>query len=122
MTTRSTAFDRLLLCAIDEVLKARGKSVRPAVYLYTEDQFRVTRYEIPRNLGQFQEVLEAIFGADAQVIEGLIIAKLDAKLGRLPIIKKSGQIGFLEYVTSAKQKYVGNVTQTSNTKPVSFLF
>jgi hypothetical protein len=42
-----------------------------ATYFYIENQFHVTRNEIPRNLQQFQEGLERIFGAGVRFIESL---------------------------------------------------
>jgi hypothetical protein len=104
-------FDKLLLCAIDEALNSLGKSVRQAIYFYIENQFSVPRNEIPRNLQQFQEGLERIFGAGVQFVESLIIKNLATKFGRPLIMGKSGQIELIEYVNAAKQSYTGTVIE-----------
>jgi len=65
LTTKSTTFDKLLICAIDEALKSLGESVRKSIYFYIENKFSVTRNEIPRNLQGFQVGLEEIFGTGA---------------------------------------------------------
>ncbi len=76
MTTKSTAFNKLLLHAIDEALNSLGDSVKQVIYFHMENKFNVTRTQIPENLEEFQKGLEKIFGTGARLIEVLIIKKL----------------------------------------------
>ena len=122
MTTKSAAFDKLLLCTIDEALNSLGKSVKQAIYFYIEDQLSVTRNEIPRNLQQFQEGLERIFGAGVRFIESLIIKNLATEFGLPLIMGKSGQVKFSEYVNAAKKSYVGNATKQTFESQASSIF
>jgi hypothetical protein len=119
LTTKSTTFDKLLLCAIDETLNSLGKSVRQAIYFHIEKNF-VARNEIPRNLQEFQGGLEKIFGAGAPFIEILIMKNLHTKIGLPLVMEKSEQLEFIEYVDVAKQSYLRNATkQTVESQPCS---
>jgi hypothetical protein len=57
LTTQSTAFDTLLLQAIDETLNSLGKSFRQSIYYHIENTLSMARNEIPQNLKEFQEGL-----------------------------------------------------------------
>ena len=118
MTTKSTAFDKFLLCAIDETLNSLGKSVKQSIYFHIENKFSVARNEIPGNLQEFQEGLERIFGTGARFIEILIIKTLHTKMGLPLVMEKSEQLEFIEYMGAAKQSYLGNATnQTFESQP-----
>jgi hypothetical protein len=106
LTTKSIAFDELLLIAIDEALTSLGESVKQSIYFHIENKFSVTRNEIPENLQEFQGGLEKIFGTGAQFIEILIMKSLHAKIGQPFIMEKSGQLEFIEYVNAAKKSFL----------------
>ncbi len=110
LTTKSAAFDKFLLHAVDEALNSLGKSVRQSIYFHIKNKFSINRNEIPENLQEFQEGLEKIFGTGTRFIESLIIKNLHAKIGRPLVIEKREQLKFIEYVGAAKQSYLGNVT------------
>jgi hypothetical protein len=111
LTTKSATFDNFLLHIIDETLNSLGKSVGQSIYFHIEKQFNVTRTEIPKNLKEFQEGLEKIFGTGARFIEILIVKKLHAKIGHSLIMNKSEQLEFIKYVSTAKQNYLRNVAK-----------
>jgi hypothetical protein len=98
LTTKSTAFDKLLLYAIDEALNSLGKSVRQSIYFHIENKFSINRNEIPGNLREFQGDLEKIFGAGARFVESLILKNLHTKIGRPLVMEKSEQLEFIECV------------------------
>jgi hypothetical protein len=58
LTTKSAAFDKFLLHAVDEALNSLGKSVRQSIYFHIKNKFSINRNEIPENLQEFQEGLE----------------------------------------------------------------
>jgi hypothetical protein len=111
LTTKSAAFDNFLLHVIDETLNSLGESVGQSIYFHIENEFNVTRTEIPQSLKEFQEGLEKIFGTGARFIEILIIKNLHVKIGRPLVMKKSEQLEFIEYVGTVKQSYLRNVTK-----------
>ena len=120
LTTKSTTFDKLLLCAIDEALNSIGETVKQAIYFHIENKFSVTRNTIPENLAEFQGGLEKIFGAGARFMEILIMKNLHSKIGLPFVMEKSEQLEFIEYVDAAKQSYLKNVTkQTVESQPCS---
>jgi hypothetical protein len=106
LTTKSRAFDELLLTAIDEALTSLGESAKQSIYFHIENKFSVARNEIPENLQEFQGGLEKIFGTGAQFIEILIMKSLHAKIGQPFIMEKSGQLEFIEYVKAAKKSFL----------------
>jgi hypothetical protein len=106
LTTKSRAFDELLLIAIDEALTSLGESVKQSIYFHIENKFSVARNEIPGDLQGFQGGLEKIFGTGAQFIEILIMKNLHAKIGLPFMMKKSGRLEFVEYVNAAKQSFL----------------
>jgi hypothetical protein len=118
LTTKSTVFDKFLLCAIDEALNSMGKSVRQSIYFHMENKFSINRNEIPGNLQEFQEGLEKIFGTGARFIENLIIKNLHTRIGRPLLMEKNEQLELIEYVGATKQSYLRNVTkQTVESSP-----
>jgi hypothetical protein len=102
---KTREFDKLLVSAIDDALNSLGESVKQSIYFHIENNFKLTRDEIPANLVEFQGGLEKIFGAGAQYIEILIMKNLHTKIGR-PLKIKNRQLEFIEYVDAAKEGYM----------------
>jgi len=105
LTTKSKAFDELLLIAIDEALSSLGESAKQSIYFHVETS-NVTRNKISENLQEFQAGLERIFGIGARFIEILIMKNLYAKIGQPLIMEKSDPLEFIEYVNAAKQSFL----------------
>jgi hypothetical protein len=103
--TKTGEFDKLLANAIDEALNSLGESVKQSIYFHIENNFKLTRDEIPENLVEFQGGLEKIFGAGAQYIEILIMKNLHKKIGR-PLKLENKQLEFIEYVDAAKEGFL----------------
>jgi hypothetical protein len=102
---KRSEFDKLLVSAIDEALNALGETVKQSIYFHIENQFKVPRKEIPKNLDEFQGGLEKIFGAGAQFIEIQIMRNLHKKIG-VPLKMGSKNFEFVEYVGAAKRGYL----------------
>jgi predicted RND superfamily exporter protein len=115
LTTKSKAFDELLLIAVDEALSSLGESAKQSIYFHIETS-NVTRNKIPENLQEFQGGLEKIFGVGARFIEILIMKNLYAKIGQPLIMEKSEQLEFIEYVNAAKQGFLKNITKQKLSK------
>ena len=99
-------FDKLLVSAVDEALNSLGESVKQSIYFHMENQFNVTKKQIPRNLEGFQGGLEKIFGAGARFIEIQIMKNLHRKIG-LPLKMDGERFEFVEYVDVAKRGFLG---------------
>lgn len=98
-------FDRLLVGAIDETLNALGESVKQSIYFHIENQFNVTKKEIPENLAEFQGGLEKIFGVGARFIEIQIMKNLHKKVG-VPLKMESEKFEFVEYLDAARKSFL----------------
>ncbi len=103
--TKTREFDKLLVSAIDKALNSLGESVKQSIYFHIENNFKLTRDEIPENLVEFQGGLEKIFGAGAQYIEIMIMKNLHTKIGR-PLKIENKQLEFVEYVDAAKEGFL----------------
>ena len=103
MAVRNKDFDKLLLASIDEALLTLGESAKQSTYFHIERTFEVTREEIPKNLEDFQNALEKIFGIGARYIEILIMKFLYAKIGCPLQMKSNSQLEFVKYVHAAKE-------------------
>jgi hypothetical protein len=103
---KTNAFDKLLLEAVDEALTSLGDSARQAIYFHLEDQFKITKKEIPYHLEDFTGGLEKIFGLGARFIEILIMKNLYGKIGQPLKWDESKELSFVEYVTAAKQSFL----------------
>jgi hypothetical protein len=66
---------------VDDGLKELGQSVRKVVYFHLEKNFGIKKYEIPVEPKAFCRALHAIFGQGANVIEKLIVQRIQEKFG-----------------------------------------
>ena len=62
-------FDQLLVEAIDEVLGSLGEPVKNHVYFHLENDFSITKNELPQKIEEFSNFLLRIFGTDAYHLE-----------------------------------------------------
>ena len=116
--TKTGEFDKLLANAIDEALNSLGESVKQSIYFHIENNFKLTRDEIPENLVEFQEGLEKIFGSGSGFIEVLIMKNLQTKIEGSLAMTKRQQLEFIEYVDATKKSYVENdFNSTSASQP-----
>jgi len=74
-------FDTYLLEAIDEVLLSLGEPVKNTVYLHLENDFKMSKKEIPQKIKDFSDIMHRIVGAGACRLESMCIKRLSLKLG-----------------------------------------
>ena len=92
---------KILLEAVEEGLSSLGDSPKQAIFFHLETSFKIRKGSIPRNLTEFAEALEEIFGPGAFCIEKLIAKRLYEKLG-LEFEEAKGW-NFLECVNNLKK-------------------
>ncbi|MGQ9551821.1 MAG: hypothetical protein ACUVUE_05275 [Candidatus Bathycorpusculaceae bacterium] len=100
-------FEELLLEAVDEGLSCLGTSAKQAVYLHLERTFNISREDIPREMGEFAEAMEEIFGNAARLIEIQIMKRLFEKTGHFKYFARQEDIVFTEYVGALRQAFNG---------------
>ena len=98
-------FDRLLINAVDEALGLLGDSARQSTYYHLERKFKVSKSNIPRQLRQFEEALDKIFGLGAKYIEISIMRNLYEKTGRPVEWREDNDLIFWKYIVSMKKSY-----------------
>jgi len=69
-----------LLEAIDEAYSCLGEPVKKSIYFHMENDFHITKKEIPSRIDDFTNALELIFGPGAKHLEVLIMKSLHEKV------------------------------------------
>jgi len=73
-------FDQLLIEAIDEVLCSLGEPVKNHLYIILENDFLITKNELPQQIKEFSKILYRIFGSSAYQLEIQFMKRLHAKI------------------------------------------
>lgn len=100
-------FEELLLEAVDEGLSCLGASTKQAIYLHLERTFKISRENIPREIEEFTEAIEEIFGAGAKLLEIQIMKRLFEKIGHFKYFPQQEDIVFTEYIGALSQAFNG---------------
>lgn len=100
------AFEKLLLETIDDALSSLGDSAKQSIYFHIENNSKIAKNDIPYHIEDFADGLEKIFGLGAKFLEILIMKKLYEKVGQPLDWNESKELGFVEYVTAAKQSFL----------------
>ena len=98
-------FEGVLTEAIDEVFQSLGGEVKQSIYRYLENNYGITKVQIPMMIESFTGAIESIFGCAAKLVELKIIENLQGKVHNFTYKPKNKEILFTEYLTDM-QKYV----------------
>ena len=79
-----------------------GKSSKESILFHLEDSFRIKKQNIPKNLPEFVNALEELFGPGASYLEKTIARRLNEKLGLE--FEDSQSTDFLECVNDARKR------------------
>ena len=96
-------FNQLFIEVIDESLSTLGEAAKAAVYYHVEQKFGLTKEEIPRNVENFTEALEKIFGIGSKPIEVLFMQRL--------YLKVKSDCGPISYEEFTFPKYVDMIRE-----------
>ena len=97
-------FDQLLVEAIDEVLCFYGEPVKNHIYMLLEDNFSITKNNLPQQIQEFSRLLYRLFGSHAKLIEIKCMKKFYSKIknepqiGKLTIKIEGDNLTFLDYI------------------------
>ena len=111
MNTAQQKFDQLLLEAIDEVLSSLGKPVKNHLYIHLENDFLVTKKELPQKIDEFSNFLFRIFGSSANHLEIKFMQTLYTKISTdqnfepKSIVFKEIDLTFLNYVNRMRESF-----------------
>ena len=106
MPRKRKAFENLLIESVDGALAALGESAKQAIYFHIENEFKISKNDIPYRLEDFTDGLEKIFGLGAHFIEILIMKSLFEKIGQPLEWNEKKELVFVEYVAAAKQSFL----------------
>jgi hypothetical protein len=111
MNTEQQKFDQLLFEAIDEVLSSLGEPVKNHLYNHLENDFSITKNELPQNIEEFSNFLFRIFGSGSRHLEIRFMQTLYAKIsadqhfGHKSIAFKEIDLTFLTYVNRMRESF-----------------
>jgi hypothetical protein len=91
----------VIIECIDEGLKELGQSVRKVVYFHLQMNFGIKKKDIPFKPKAFSQALHSIFGQGANVIERLIVKRIQGKFG----LSLNPNTGFVETVQSVMKSH-----------------
>jgi len=102
MKQKATAFEKILIDAVDEGLLMLGESGRDLVYFRLRHSYALSKENVPDHPEIFVECLGKIFGSGSKAIEKAIIKSLYRKLGWQYVEKKN--FDFLECLNEVKAR------------------
>lgn len=109
MNTTQQKFDQLLVEAIDEVLGSLGEPVKNHVYIQLENDFSITKNNLPQKIETFSNFLFRIFGSSANNLEIRFMKTLYEKIStdqhfkHKSIAFKEIDLTFSAYVNSMRE-------------------
>jgi hypothetical protein len=114
-------FDDILLETIDETLLSLGEPVKNAIYLHLQNNFNISKNEIPKKIHAFSDIIQKIFGSGACRLEIKFMKTLHSKINvnvqwpeyKAPLSKWIiMDMTFTEYVDSVRENYEANSKKT----------
>jgi len=111
MNTAQKKFDQLLLEAINEVLSSLGEPIKNYVFIHLENDFLITKNEIPQKIEEFAHFLFRIFGSSAHYLDIKFMQTLYKKIsahqnvGYQSIVFEKTDMTFLNYVSKMRENY-----------------
>ncbi len=111
MSNPQLSFDQLLVEAIDDVLGALGEPVKNYVYSHLENDFSISKSELPQNIEEFSYFLFRVFGSSAHHLEIKFMKALYTKISanqhfkHNSIILKEVDVTFSSYVNALRESF-----------------
>ena len=102
--------DITIMKAVDESLASFGETVRKVVYSQMQNNYNISKQEIPNRIEEFAAAIEEIFGIGARLIEVKIIETLHTKAKGFLYVPKEGELLFKDYVQNLRHFLVTSVT------------
>lgn len=101
-------FDEFLIEAIDETFMSLGESVKNTLYFKLENNFNISRNEIPKHIGKFCDFLYQTFGWGASHLEIRFMRGLHSKIN-VNIQVSEGELSLLKWIAEGMsfEVYVG---------------
>ena len=118
-------FRELLIEAIDEALCSLGEPVKNTIYQHLNDDFKITKNDIPERMEEFSELLHKVFGLGASRLEVRFIKNLNAKLNAADSKNHSDlgsskwivmEMSFTKYVCDAQKEFECKATSKRKRK------
>jgi hypothetical protein len=115
-------FDDILLETIDETLSSLGEPVKNAIYFHLQNNFSISKNEIPKKIIEFSDFIQKIFCSGAGRLEIKFMKTLHSKLKvnvnwpeyETPLSKwLVMDMTFVEYVNNMRTTYETNAKKTS---------
>lgn len=93
-------FEAALMEAIDEVFQSLGEDVEQSIYRYLENNYGITKAQIPVMIDDFTNAVESIFGVAGKLVELKIMKRLQSKVQGFAYKPKNKEVLFADYLSS----------------------
>ena len=95
-------FNKTIIDAVDHSFSAFSNLDKQQIYFSLENNFKITKKEIPCKIEAFTNALEKMFGAGAKVIEIKIVEAIHDKVKGFKFFPTKNDISFEEYISSLR--------------------
>jgi hypothetical protein len=99
----SSSFDEALLDALDQTFSKLGEGVKQKFYFLLDVNFKISKENIPDEIGDFVYALESVFGASTSLLEMDVMKTLRQNVPSFTYVEKSPEVSFEGYLFSLKQ-------------------
>ena len=104
METATLTFERCIVESVEEALSSLGELPKQTILLNLEKHFGVKLQDIPNNFAAFDGALKKIFGANASLLEGFILRRLDKEVGLTFEELQLGKVNLEASVAALRQR------------------
>lgn len=106
MKTHKTTFDNILIEAVDSTFtKLLGDHGKQAIFNNLTSHYGISKENIPRNIEDFTNAIEQIFGHSAMLLETQIMQALHSKTLHIQIFRASEDLSFEGYVENLRRSF-----------------
>ncbi|MBT0159090.1 hypothetical protein G4O51_03800 [Candidatus Bathyarchaeota archaeon A05DMB-2] len=93
-------FEKTIQDAVDETFSLLGENSKKTIYQHLENDYKITKHEIPCKIEAFADALEQSFGVGAKILEMNIIKALHERNQEFMYVPKKRDVMFTDYVAS----------------------
>ncbi|HUK84320.1 MAG TPA: hypothetical protein VLU95_00510 [Candidatus Acidoferrum sp.] len=102
LSLKSSSFEETILKAIDQTFSKLGEEVKQKFFFFLDTKFKISKENIPNQIGDFVYALESIFGASAALLEIDVMKTVRESVPSFAYSVEDSEISFEGYLFSLK--------------------
>ena len=96
------SFDQVFLETLDIAFSSLGETCKQAIYHQLEKRYAIRKEAIPRNVKEFTQAVEDLFGETVLILEIKIMRILHDKVPDFRISPEKGELSFVSYLENLR--------------------